>query len=493
MKKFLLDPYKTKALNLLRDPRRVMVVPQTIHYLAKLAFLFCPLDAPSGPEQTAALLMALFNLPAHLDSGVQPLDEADEYIVTSTAGPLECYFIANHMFNSRLDIMTVLTVFQRCWLDLPAENPDDPRMLDLPAEYEAATGVPLADLTALCLVLWAGAVNGTTLHNLSQVNVFGWSDERFERALDLISCAPDEMRTSIIEAEKTFGLLWTTRAFAFHPVVRWGEHITVIDPDLLILRTTGLWPLMDIQRCLAGGSRETKAHVERVKIAAHHAHEQFAEEMLQDVAGITRLYDEDALRAAYGRKSQVADVAVDYGHSWVVAEVTTTGFQDLTAAGTSPIAVTEDLDKAVRKARQLQATITNLRRNTNKLTRDGRTDRVRVFYPVLVVTTRFPASPITMTMLWERLREENLLQGDDVAPLEVMELNDLCAAVGAVEHGHSLAALLEGKRGSPMSRMSMRDYLHEKLRGSVPQPRKVQDTWQKVFDPVIEAVRVTNG
>ncbi|MCR4511732.1 hypothetical protein [Aeromicrobium sp. 50.2.37] len=487
---FLADPWKTKSLNLMREPHRALVVPQAVHFLTKLALVVCPEASPEDDNaQTEALLTALLHLPAHLDSGVEALGEDDDHVVTATAGPLECYFIANHLFNSHIDVMTASAVFQRCWVEIPAERLEDPRMADLPAEYEAATGVPLSDLTALCVMLWASAVNGSPSLELDVVNAFGWEQDRLERALALISCGPDEMRTSIITAEPRFGLLWTTRDFAYRPVIRWDSRITVLDPELLLRRATGIWPLMDIQRCLEARGPEGRARAETVSKAVHRAHEMFALETLEDVAGSGRLYDEDALIAAYGRKSKVADVAVDYGHSWVVAEVTTTGFQDMTAAGTSPEAVTQDLNKAVRKAKQLHATIDNLRHDTNRLTKDGRTNPVRRFYPVLVITTRFPASPITMTMLWERLREENLLQGDDVAPLEVMELEDLCAAEGAVEVGHSLVSLLEEKRTSTMERMSMRDFLQDKLRGIVRQPRRVQDRWHKIFDPVIDAVR----
>ncbi|KAA1376417.1 hypothetical protein [Aeromicrobium fastidiosum] len=486
---FLADPWKTKALNLMRERDRALVVPQAIHLLAKLAFIVCPEEAPVEVDQGEALLTVLLHLPAHLDSGVEALAEDEDHTVTADAGPLACYFIANHLFNSHLDVMTATAVFQRCWIEIPAEDVEDPRMLDLPAEFEDATGVPLGDLTALCVMLWASAVNGNTVLEISRVNAFGWSTERLERALDLISCDPDQMRTNIVTAEHRYGLLWTTRNFAYHPVIRWGSHVTVLDPELLLRRATGLWPLMDIQRALEDGPQRDRDRASQVSAAAHRAHEKFALETLRDVAGKSRLYDEDALVAAYGRKSKVADMAVDYGHSWVAIEVTTTGFQDLTAAGTSPEAVTQDLNKAVRKAKQLHATIDNLRRDTNRLTKDGRSNTVRTFYPVLVVTTRFPASPITMTMLWERLREEDLLQGDDVAPLEVMELEDLCATEGAVEVGHSLMALLDEKRTSPMQRMSMRDFLQDKLRGIVRQPKRVQDRWQKVFDPVIDAVR----
>lgn len=483
---FLADPWKTKALNLMREPHRALVVPQAIHFLTKLALVVCPEEAPVEVEQTEALLTALLHLPAHLNSGVEALGEDDDHIVTSTAGPLECYFIANHLFNSHIDVMTATAVFQRCWIEIPAEHLEDPRMADLPAEYEAATGVPLSDLTALCVMLWASAVNGSALLEIDVVNAFGWESDRLERALALISCSPDEMRTSIIKAEPRFGLLWTTRDFAYRPVIRWDRRVTVLDPELLLRRATGIWPLMDIQRCLE--AQEGRDRAELVSKAVHRAHEMFALETLEDVAGSGRLYDEDALIEAYGRKSKVADMAVDYGHSWVVTEVTTTGFQDMTAAGTSPEAVTQDLNKAVRKAKQLHATIDNLRRDTNSLTKDGRSNTVRRFYPVLVITTRFPASPITMTMLWERLREEGLLQGDDVAPIEVMELEDLCAAEAAVEEGHSLAALLEEKRTSAMERMSMRDFLQDKLRGVVRQPKRVEKRWHKIFEPVIAAV-----
>ena len=95
-----------------------------------------------------------------------------------------------------------------------------------------------------------------------------------------------------------------------------------------------------------------------------------------------------------------------------------------------------------------------------------------------------------MTILRERLAKAGLLQDDDIAPLEVMELEDLLALEGAVEqHGLDMVGVLARKATASMAMMSMRHFLGEELGRYAPHPARVEGRWQTWFESALEELR----
>jgi len=480
---------KVRAQNLLRDPTNVLLVPQALLVLLKLAFAVSePCHEPNRQVDLAPLIAALIHIPAHLDAEIEGREEA-RFVVGKDPGALECYFIANQMFNASLDEKTAWAAFHRCWTELPVELADHPRVLDLRAAYLEATGVPLDDLVTVCAVLWAQAAGGQPAININHLDPLAWASDRIEAVLTLIAADAAQFKQMLADDVESSGMVWSTKTFEQYPVVRFDDgNMAVLDADLLIRRASGMWPLYDILRELeARGDKKTAG---RVHGCVNHLYEEFARETLAGITGSDRLYTEDDLKVAYGSSLSVADAAADYGHAWVVADVTTTGFKLTTAAGNSAESVSRDLDNVVTKARQIESTINSIRADEKRLTKKEQLRGRRRFYPVLIIATRFAASPVTMTMLRERLAEAGVLQAEDVEQLEVMELQDLLAIEGAVEvEGLDMLAILTEKATASMAMMSIRHFLRVKLGHNAPYPRRIQDRWETWFQPAIAELR----
>lgn len=487
--RYLAEPLRTRVTNLVREPARVLLTPQALVFLIKLAFCLCDTQGPPRdvPVPDRPLVLAVLGIPEHLGSNMASLPDDAEFVLADVPGELGRGLIANQFFNARRSEVGTWAMFQRCWRELTYVLAEDSRVVDLPAAYRAATRVALDDLVVVCAALWAAVTNGWTTVELSYFNTLGWTAERLDGVLRLIAADPQQMRQMVEQEAEQYALDWSVRTFEQFPVVRWPGHLTVLDPRMVIGRASGLWPMYDILRELE--SRGDHRQLDRIRGCVAHIYEEYALEGVAGMVGLGtgRLYRENDLRAAY--RGKVADAAFDYGHSWVVVEVTTVGLQGLTAAGISDESVGKDVDGYVRKARQLDATIDNLRRDEARLTGVGYEGRRR-FFPVLVVANRFAGGPVFMTLLRQRLAAVGLLQGEDVAPIEIMEIEDLDVVQGLHEQGGpSLLTLLQEKTASPMQNAAMRDYVMLELGERPSHPERVRSRWKSWVNTAAETLR----
>lgn len=484
----LRGPLRERVLLLLADERRVLLTAQTLVVVAKLAIEHSrETGAASGEFDPSPLSRAVLGVAAHLTDELDDISD-EELIVDVEGGRLATYLVANQLFNNPADSQTAWAVSQRCLREIPIELAAHRRIVDFEQAYLEATGVSLDDFVTVCSSLWTTAVSGSAAVPLSYLAPLEWERDRLEAALGLISATPTQLRDLLREDDSELGWRWTTKTFDRFPVVRLPEHLIVLHPSWLVNRSTGMWPLFDVRR--EAERRGDEPWGSKVAGSVQHAYEHYAVEVLEAVAGSERVYRDDALRVAYGKKGRVADAAVEFGSSWIVAEVTASGFQLKTAAGVSEETLGTDLDHLVEKARQLEATVDNLRRDAAALTGRSSTCQPRRFYPVVVVASRFAGNPITFKMLRARLREANVLQGPDCAPLEVLELEDLLTAEGVCEHhGVSLLDLLAEKSRIQAPLVSLREYLLHRLGGRVPYPSRVERSWQEWIGTAIRALR----
>ena len=486
--------YAQKIRNLLRRGERALVTSQGLTFLAKLALQICESTGPiSGkPTDLGALTFALLGLSEHLGSSTESSD--DELVISYlNPGALARDIISNQLFNSNPGEAGRLAMFQRCWRDIPTLHSAHPRMVDLRAWYEEITGIPLDDLVALCTILWAAAVSGNSTVGVNYLNSLGWEAGRLDRTLSSIATDPNTLKNAVIHESEKFGLQWSNRAFQRNPAVLWdGGYVTVLDPNLMLDRASGHAPMFDMLERLESQGRG--ADMSRVRGAVATAHEIYALEILRGLfgpLGANRAFSEEQLRGAY--QGKVADLAVDYGHSWIIFEVTITGLQAGTFAGTSDASVRNDVDGFLRKVRQIDNTIQNLRTDAQRLTH-APNPKQRRFFPVLVIANRYTNSLIFMTLFLERLRSEGLLAGTDVSQLEVMSIEDLDVAEGAMgEQGLTLAELLAAKAQSTFSRMSVKDYLLAPIGSSVGDPQRVNLASKRHLETVKSMFRNPNG
>jgi hypothetical protein len=476
---YLAEPHRQRVLNLVKAGR-VLVVPQALLVLAKIALMNCPPRGVPEAHDQRPLVFILLGLTEHLGSEMdEDLESGANQVITGTPGALGREVIANQLANRHRDEASRWATFEECWRQLPAQLAAHPRVVDMSDAYEDATGVPLDDLVTVCAAMWATANNGTPHLAPGYFDALGWSEDKLAAALQLVSATPEQMAQMLSDEGASVGIAWSVQTLQQYPVVRWATgHLTVLDPDLVIDRATGTWPLYDIARELE--SRGDSSTGQRVRGSYAHLFEHHVTSLVDDVVGtgsLQRAYSEDDLRHAFGRRHKVADVAVDYGTAWIVLDATTAGVQLRTFAGSDDESVEQDIQAIVRKARQLDATINLLRERQEALT-GHRFEGGRRFHPVVVVAGAAAGGPIFMTLLREALAAAGVLLGEDVATLEILEVEDLHVAAAVAEAGGpSLVDLLRGKEASALRDMSLKDYVLLDLGLRPGRPRRIQSAW----------------
>ena len=476
---YLAEPHRQRVLNLV-SAGRVLVVLQALLVLSKIALMNCPSRGVPEAHDQRPLVFMLLGLTEHLGSEMdEDLESGAKHVVTGTPGALGREVIANQLANRHRDEASRWATFEECWRQVPAQLAAHPRVVDMSDAYEDATGVPLDDLVTVCAAMWATANNGTPHLAPGFFGALGWSEDRLAAALQLVSATPEQMAQMLSDEGESVGIAWSVQTLQQYPVVRWATgHLTVLDPDLVIDRATGTWPLYDIARELE--SRGDSSTSQRVRGSYAHLFEHHVTSLVGEVVGtgsLQRAYSEDDLRHAFGRRHKVADVAVDYGTAWIVLDATTAGVQLRTFAGSDDESVEQDIQAIVRKARQLDATINLLRERQEALT-GHRFEGGRRFHPVVVVAGAAAGGPIFMTLLREALAAAGVLLGEDVATLEILEVEDLHVAAAVAEAGGpSLVDLLRGKEDSALRDMSLKDYVLLDLGLRPGRPRRIQSAW----------------
>jgi hypothetical protein len=108
----------------------------------------------------------------------------------------------------------------------------------------------------------------------------------------------------------------------------------------------------------------------------------------------------------------------------VVAEISSRPPSLDTLRARASTGLANDLDLGViAKAQQLHGTIQAFRANPTAL--PGVTAVPRRFRPVLITTEGFPVTPLTVMRIREMLAKTGLLQGADVAPLVITDVEAL--------------------------------------------------------------------
>jgi hypothetical protein len=402
---------------------------------------------------------ALIGVMGHLGGAGETLNGPT--VVTGKAGRLGREIISNQLFHAHRSEAGAIRRFMRRWVELPAEMASDRRVHDMPARFQEATGVALADLVLMLFAMWGAVTDGRPRFALSYFDSLGWSPERIERTVALFTTDIPHLRAEVRAEAAAFDLQWAIATFERYPVVRMSDgSLLVLDAQLLGRRLLGILPLFDLTHALEQrGDRKLKSQVEGSYARLSEAYGLEVLTAATADASSNRFFGEEALRTAYGRNRQVADAAVDYGDAWVVVEITTSRPQRGTASGQSDVTVDADLDKLVAKVGQIESTIAAIRANQTALTGKPAHPNPR-FYPVLVVADGFPVNPISLTLLREKLQAAGVLQQHDIAPLEVLDLEELeIVEILAGGAGPSLRDLVAGHEKAGMANAALREYI----------------------------------
>ncbi|UOX90246.1 hypothetical protein MUY14_06360 [Amycolatopsis sp. FBCC-B4732] len=481
------EPTKTRVLNLLRDPSRGLVVPQALYALIQCSMRFSG-DSLLPGVTPGNFIAASLVINAYLDNDSVDLEEGQ--IIDDVPGGLGREMISNQLFNSGIDEVNILARFYRMWLQMSTESDTHPEVLNLEEGYREIVGIELRDVLAIGLVLFSSCVNEKPVLDVAYLKGIPWEDARLQKVLDFMAIDIPGLRGEILGEIARASTTWSFGSLSRYPVVKlWNGSIVVIDSTLLLPRFFGWLPVFDIK--FNARSKQHKALADKLVQSLRRLSERYVAEVLDSLAssleGLQRVYHDEHLKQAYSAKGvKVADAAIDYGTSWVVVEVTTSQLKRESVYGVSDQAVVEDLMKLVGEVEQIDSTIRSLRHDEQKLT-GFKVDTKRTFYPLLVTTEGFPVNPISLTLVRKYVEDAGLLAGDDVAPLEIVDVIELEIVEGVQEAGGpGLAELLEQKRNASLWRSSLRDYILVEKKLRPPRPERIEDLWRKASNELIK-------
>lgn len=501
-------PELATAKNLILSGQRQLLAPQVLLQLARRALVHCPrqsVRATDGPEDARAwerdMRAAMLVLAEHLGAARREQDDTlreqngalilGSGIVTG----LELEISANMLANHTPYPPSMFERSTRRWVEIPQEEAAAGRAsINLSAEYEAATGVPLADLRMVALGLWARAVGaGGPRVPGNYLDGLGLGDDRLAAVLSLLGASVEDLAagdsTPGTDGDYEFSV------FSRWPLVRLADDdLIVISPLLLLERALGWLPRWDLANGFSGQGNQGRRRAERGVNYLRHATELHAIQTLEHLAaagpGSGTLYGETAVQAAFGTGGRNADCAIDWAQCWIVAEISSRTVTRETAAATSAVSMIDDLNKGViSKAEQIDATIGAIRNDDeSRLTGKTWSGARRRFWPMLVATEGLPMTPVMTMRVREMLRDSGLLQHEDTAPLVVLDIEALEAAETVAERGGpDLPELLEQHLNSPMRDYSFREWLlfaHGPLRA----PERIMSGWSRVLSPVHAAL-----
>ncbi|MFE7236389.1 hypothetical protein ACFVAF_38485 [Streptomyces sp. NPDC057596] len=484
---WLKEPIRTRVLNELRDPRRALVVPQALMLLARAAVEHSPDSLPDGakPGKLIGALLAFSDMIGLSGAG-------GPTVIADQPGDLGREVIANQYFNNNASVPHTFARYVRRWRELPQQFAGKDGLVDLPAVYEQCTGVTLDDLTVVAGALWTAACNGNVLTPTAELETLLPAGQ-VTKVLALISADLETLRQAVQDERAQRHTEWTFDAFQQRPVIRLGAFLLVMDQRHLIDRAFGWLPILDVRFPPDTHPRPTnhkKLAGQAIRTLRRFS-ELYVSEVLHSIAGqgaTRRVYDDAELKAAFqGEGQKIADAAVDYGDTWIVVEVTTSQLQRDAATAVPGNAQVKDIDKLLEEVQQIDATIQALRRDESRLT--GASSQIRRRYlPLLLLTEGFPVNPVSMTVIRERAHKRGLLQGQDVMPLEVIDVEELEWIEALQEQqGVSLLAVIQRKQASSLERTSMRSFLADTITTPLNHPQRFEGRASKALGP-LEAV-----
>ncbi|MBC9001389.1 hypothetical protein [Micromonospora aurantiaca (nom. illeg.)] len=461
----------------------VLHAPQLLMVLAKLILRFSP-DSVAEDDRAAVPLPALLLILAdNIDSGIPGDGESPSVI------EIGLEMAANSNFNSSDRIDSRANHFLRRWVEMPTERHSTRHRETMEESFAAACDFTINEMAAFCFLLWARATNEQGCWNRPD-EYFGrvnWDSDTVHKILRYISLDIEEYRRTIRAEWADRNLGWHFSTIARYPLVRFGNEVLVLDPNLLLDRCIRFPLWYDIEHALGSAGKTTMLSIRQ---AYDEYSERYVGEVFQSITGrfkAQRVYLDRHLKKAY-RGGSVADIAVDYGDAWVVVEVTTTPPQRHTVNASSLAGLKRDVEMVVAEAIQISETINHLRSHPAKLTRRLGL-RIRKFFPVIVLAEGFPNNFIVTSIIRDELRTRGVLQEPGVAPVEIMTLGDLDMVEAMVEHqGVTVPELLTAKAMSAFRADSIKNFILSQPLDRLKPCARVNAGFRRFLDYVGEAI-----
>jgi hypothetical protein len=495
-----------RALQLVSSGERVLLAPQVLLVLARLALIHGG-RRPAGDHEDDAtversLVIAMLILGHHMGSRRRQNDEQfrgpDGTLVLN--GPeitdLEVSIAANMLINRHPYVASVFDRFARRWLEIPTEQADQPGAVDLAAEFQAATGVSMNDMSIVATALWARAIGPSgPLVGPDDLTTLGLGIDRTERVLSLLSGSVDELRQETESSDQTLDPEFDLSLFNRRPVVRLSNGgLLILSPPLLLERAFGWLPRWDMTNGLEEQGKAGRARADRALRFLRETTEIHALEALERVAvagAADGSYRPEAVQAAFGTSRPNADCVLAWPSNWVIAEISSRPVARQAAGAASAAALLEEMRMGiVSKARQIAGTIDALRTNETALT--GRAaptpDAQKRFWPVLVTTEGFPVHTLMNQRIKSMLDEAGYLTAADTGDLVIVDTEALEAVEAVSENGGpNFPELLAEHAQSELHAHAFKEWLL--VTKSNRPPSRLMDRWARVVESVLRAMQ----
>ncbi len=155
--------------------------------------------------------------------------------------------------------------------------------------------------------------------------------------------------------------------------------------------------------------------------------------------------------------------------------------------GGAAVRLDDEIDALCEKAKQLDATIKQIRQNAFRSVAKG-SGEVH-FFPVILLTEGYPVNPITLDRLREVLSMKSILSSRDIAPVELMDLVDLEIVEAVADAGGpSLVDIIKSKHEGTMRLASVTDHVRKVMRLDPLIPQRVRAQFNGVFGRILSVL-----
>jgi hypothetical protein len=290
-------------------------------------------------------------------------------------------------------------------------------------------------------------------------------NQSFQNEIDsfvsLVSMDLDDAARSVDSPDEH----WNYRLIEDRPVLRLPEGLLVLDYGLMLDRfTSGLYWL--VADHVSEDNREAWSRTYGLMA------EDLVKRQLRAFAPrnlgpgvIHTVFDEDDVQNAYGsrrRRPKSADLVIDLGDTWLVAEIVTRNLQVGTRVRGEFACLEADIEAGVlKKARQVADTIALITQDEKPLT--SVTVQGKKVLPVIVVAGSFPLEPIGSGYIRTRLQAFRELSDSRVWPLCLLDIEDLNYLEALVQAGHPLVGLLTDWKSGDLLGVPFSTYAKQKL------------------------------
>ena len=286
---------------------------------------------------------------------------------------------------------------------------------------------------------------------------------------------------------------WNFVAFQSRPILRYDNHLLVLDPDFLLERVlSGMyWLVHDHEKRVHGDDARrlwTQFHGEMVEHLVEDQLRQMSVPSLK--TGDTTFYTEEDQKRVFGsrkRATKVSDVALHFGNDICLFEIASGQISVNSRSKGDRQSFIKDTDRLIyKKMLQLDAAAKNILKNEKTLTGHQTFSTIRII-PVVVVAFGYPVNPLTMIYIESLIDNARLFDDARIDRLCIVEVSELEGLERLTEDGNSVPTLLRAWQRSTLRDFPLRNYLLHRYPSTGPEtyrPSRMKASVDETFRQV---------